>query len=67
LGTFGFWTAYLKEKGDVVFVTGTSSYPIYTEPAIREHLQSWILIQDPCYQKDEQGAVKLKDECIGLD
>jgi hypothetical protein len=67
LGTFGFWTAYLKGKGEVVFVTGTSTYPEYTEQAVRENLQNWKLVQDPCYQKDNQGVVKLKEECIGLD
>ena len=67
LGTFGFWTAYLKENGEVIFVTGTSSYPAYTEPTIRDHLQHWKLFQDPCYERDNQGAVKLKEECHGLD
>jgi hypothetical protein len=67
LGTFGFWTAYLKEKGDVIFVTGTSAYPTYTEPSIREHLQNWKLLEDPCYEKNSEGDMSLKEDCAGLD
>ncbi len=66
MGTFGFWTAYLKGKGDVIFVTGTSAYPAYTEPSIRGHLGNWKLMEDPCYEKDSEGGLSLKEDCVGL-
>jgi hypothetical protein len=67
LGTFGFWSAFLKGGGDVILVTGTSTKPEYIEPMVRQHLPKWKYIQDPCYSKDNNGIVKLKEECIGLD
>ena len=67
MGTFGLWSAYLKEKGEVIVVNGTSPKPTYIEPSIRTHLPNWVFIQDPCYFKDSEGELKLKEDCIGLD
>jgi len=45
LGTFGFWSAFLKGRGDVISVTGTSSKPEYIEPIVRQYLPNWKFIQ----------------------
>jgi len=67
MGTFGLWSAYWKEKGEVIVSNGTTPNPAYIEPFIRTHLPNWMFIQDPCYLKDSMGELKLKEDCIGLD
>jgi len=67
LGTFGLWSAYLRQNGHVILVNETSPTPTYIEPFIREHLPNWMFIQDPCYHKDSMGNLQLKEDCIGLD
>ena len=46
--------------------SGTSKKPTVIENTIRRYLQSWTFVQDPCYTKDDQGNVRLWDECEDL-
>jgi len=44
MGTFGFWSAFLKEKGDVILATGTSKSPYFLERLVRKYLPKYIKI-----------------------
>ena len=63
-GTFGFWTAFLKQQGDVILPTGTAKTAIYLETLIRQFLPSWTFLQDPCFIKSDQEIVTMIKNCL---
>jgi hypothetical protein len=63
-GTFGFWTAFLKEEGDVILATGTSKGPTFVESMVRAHLPKWAFLQDPCFIREPDGTVKPIEGCV---
>ena len=59
LGTFGFWSAYLKPKWGEVVVS--SSYY-----GLANIFPEWKIILDPCFSKQSLNSVQeLTPECIG--
>ena len=60
-GTFGFWTAFLKQQGDVILATGSTKVPTLSE--VRYSLPQWTFLNDPCFNKDSNGNVKQADNC----
>jgi hypothetical protein len=62
-GSFGFWTAFLKQRGDVILSTGTTKTPTFLESLVRSALPRWIFLSDPCYTKDVDGNALLIDDC----
>ena len=63
-GTFGFWTAYLKESGDVTLATGFSLTPDFMEKMIRYVFPEWTFISDPCFQREKDGNLTTVNGCV---
>ena len=62
-GTFGFWTAFLKQQGDVILATGTTKVPTFLEIVVRPSLPQWTFLNDPCFSKDSYGNLQHADNC----
>ena len=70
MGTFGFWTAYLRPKpGKVIMADGYApEYHILTNH-IKSTLPEWTLLADPCFSKlsslhNSSSIPELTPECI---
>jgi len=64
-GTFGFWSAFLKGRGDVIGATGTSVTPHYVTYGASIYLKKWIFLNDPCYTILPNKTLVVLDECKG--
>jgi hypothetical protein len=62
-GTFGFWSAFLKQQGDVILANGTSKEPTFLENLVRSFLPRWTFVSDPCFLKDSEGNIQVIDNC----
>lgn len=64
-GTFAFWSAYLKPKGQVIMASGFSSKPTPLLTDVQTSLKTWILMNDPCYVKpdNKNASIHITQEC----
>jgi hypothetical protein len=50
--------------GDVILATGTSKNPTFLEQEVRGSLQQWKFLQDPYFEKDKDGNIVNKKDCL---
>ena len=58
VGTFGFWTAYLRLEGDVI--QGSSGIRFLNTTWEKSNLPTWQFFPDPCFDTNS----KLTKECL---